>query len=121
IQWLEYLKEKGYVKSIERAPSFELTPKFSHVYTDDRGRKRSQLLLRASSYSPEFRVVWTEKYEDFVSLLYVDKKIDRPLIGYVNKEDEVITIIEIKPVYDRNNSIRIVKDRIKTLFAYGDI
>lgn len=121
IKWLEYLKDEGYVKSIERAETFELTPKASHTYIDSRGKSRSQLLLRGAVYTPEFRVVWTNKYADFVSLLYENKKIDRPLIGYVNQQDEVITIIEIKPVYDRNNSIRVVKDRIKFLYAHSGI
>lgn len=121
IQWCLVLKQNGYIIDFGRCGSYSLTEKVTNNYTEGK-KKKSQVLLNKASYEPDFFMKWGQDvWRDFVWDADSDSKKDRPLVGRKDQEGNMITIIEIKPIHDRNNSIRIVKDRIKFLFANSGV
>src|ERR1700744_159927 len=120
IYWCFMLQKEGYIKSFHRCGDYSLTEKVTNTYTEGK-KKKSQVLLNKAKYNPDLHINWDDNWRDFVWDADSDTKKDRPLVGRKDQDGNMITIIEIKPIHDRNNSIRIVKDRIKFLFANSGV
>lgn len=117
ICWVMELQKEGFIKLLTRSGSYELAPKAVNTYTDEKGKKKTQSLLIKCAYEPDFVIVWNAGWEAFVWDADSDIKKNRPLVGRKDENGDMVTVIEIKPLFDRNNSLRIVADRIKFLFA----
>lgn len=121
IQWALLLKREGFVKEVLRSGSYDLTDNVVSPYTDEKGKKKSQVLMRKSSYTPDVILTWEEGFEPFVWDGDSDTKKNRELVGRRDQDGVMTTVIEIKPIMDRNNSIRIATDRIKFLFSKNGV
>lgn len=117
IQWCFLLQKEGFIKMFNRSGSYTLTDKVSNSYLDEKGKKRSEVLMRMASYEPDFVIVWNIGWEAFVWDADATTKKNRELVGRKDENGDMVTVIEIKPKMDRNQSIRIAKDRIKFLLA----
>jgi hypothetical protein len=122
LQWLFELKDKGYIEDIKRADSFLLTEGFYNYYTESikRGtssRTKDQVILRPSSYTPEFKVIWTDKYKEFVWVIGNNTKFDKCFIGHKTEDKKVYTLIECKSSgYDFSNMTRLFINNQKFVF-----
>jgi hypothetical protein len=122
LQWLFELKDKGYIEDIKRAESFLLTEGFYNYYTEPikRGtssRTKDQVILRPSSYTPEFKVIWTDKYKEFVWTIGSNTKFDKCFVGHVAENHKVYTLIECKSSgYDFSNMTRLFINNQKFVF-----
>jgi hypothetical protein len=111
ILYFEELIEAGYVESLERAPTYNLSERLEKKYTQvvkmktkTKEVEKNQVLLESHVYTPEFVVNWTHAG----TVLFVDRmnnmtKIDAPFIG------SYTTLIEVKPGFDQNNMTRLFK------------
>jgi len=121
LQWLFELKEKGYIEEIERAKSFLLTEGFYNYYTEPikRGtssRTKDQVVLRPSSYTPEFHVVWNKKADNLVWIIGSNTKFDKTFIGHKDENGRIFTLIECKSSFDFSNMTRLFINNQKFLF-----
>lgn len=118
------LKEAGYIEKIERAQTFSLTEGFKNTYLerDKKGKEvqKSQIILRPSVYTPEFKVTWTNKGSIFHSSIDTNEKVTNSFISHKEKRKN-ITYIEAKSSgFDFNNMTRLFKSNQKFLFdKYG--
>jgi hypothetical protein len=121
IDWLEELKQRGYILDYYRAESFTLTESVKLTYKDSKGREKTQHLMHGSVYTPEFEVIWNpRKAEELVYIMGSDAKNVKPLIGHKKKTGEIYTILECKPDVDRNGSTRLWGQNMKVVYArYG--
>jgi hypothetical protein len=117
--WAFELHNKGIIKTIRRAPSFNLTEGLDNefVIKDMKGREvtKKQTILRPSLYTPEFEIFWgIHTYKKFV-WLDGDGKITVPFVGMYDPEG-VKTLVEVKPDFDQNNMTRLFKNNQKFLW-----
>lgn len=113
LQWLFELKDNGMIKSIERSPSFLLCDSYINNYVQEMkkvsSRPATQIILRGHSYTPEFKVVWNPRaINKVVWLSNSTSKFTVCLIAHLIKK-EIVTYIEVKPLYDQNNMERLFK------------
>lgn len=112
LQWADDLKKAGYIKSIRRADSYLLCESMTIGYAEQlktKSKPMQQTILHGHSYNPEFEIIWDKKALDkFVHLIGIPKKHDKAFLGW-KRGDEIVTIIEIKPLFDQNNMERLFK------------
>lgn len=128
LYFLFELLDAGYIKSIERSPSFILTDGYTHNYTIPSKRKtsgiaKSQVILKPSLYTPEFKIIWnTYNYEPFVWISGTNSIFSRPFIGHrikdKNGDDEIVTYIECKGSgkFDYKNMTRLFTNNQKVVW-----
>jgi len=116
LQWAKELKVAGFIKHIERAQSFLLCDAMTIGYAEQlktKSKPMQQMILHGHSYTPEFRIYWTEKgFEAFVNDHTLSERATKPFLGV--KFDQTHgpvyqTYIEIKPMFDQNNMERLFK------------
>ena len=118
--WLEQLKAGKYINHWEKnETSFNLFGGLVHSYikpmkkVDD--KILTQTILHPSSYNPDFTIYWEPKAIGiFVSKMHSTKgKITTP---FLCSDDELISIIETKADFDRNNMTRLAVNNIKFVY-----
>lgn len=126
LQWAQELIAAGYIRSIERAESFLLCDGMVINYAEQlktKSKPVQQTILHGHSYTPEFRIVWYPKAADkLIGLLKDKKKFDKLFLG-TNDESfpELVTFIEIKPLWDQNNMERLFKVNQKWMWQRHNI
>jgi hypothetical protein len=111
VMYFEELIEAGYVEKLERAPTYTLSERLEHRYTQvvemktkTKEVEKNQVLLESHVYTPEFLVNWTHAGAAlFVDRMNKKSKIDAHFIGAYR------TLIEVKPNFDQNNMTRLFK------------
>lgn len=125
--WLFELKNKGYIKKIERSKSFLLCEGVYNYYTESikRGtssRNKEQVILRPSSYTPEFYIEWdVDKFQDFVWLMNSNTKFDKCFIGHIGEHGEIYTYVECKSSFDFSNMTRLFINNQKFIYQKYNI
>jgi len=123
LNWIYELIKLGYIHKVERAETFELTPKYIYELVGEIQLKtkvkkvvKNKVILNPHVYTPDFIIYWKDNrfiedgiYEDLC-------KID-PQFTVYEKDGFPITYIEIKPDFDRNNMTRIFN--INQKFTYS--
>lgn len=108
-----YIEELGYEEDV-----FTLSPTVTYTWKEQlktKVKERELSLMQGVEYTPDFRIVWSEKAE---GIFYHTKDTvctNRPLFYVVG--DDRTSYIEIKPNHDFNNMTRLVKDKIKWLYS----
>ena len=113
--WLEQLRKTGYVKDYIAHPEpyslfDEVKVDYYTPYVNKPGGKYSkEALLRSHSYGPDYKIIWEEKAKDIFFTLQdsqIRKKKGHAFIFILAYEDgfgNSISIVEIKPAFDRHN------------------
>ena len=119
LQWLWELKDRDFIKSIERSPSFKLSDAIGINYEEVKQLKTKSKtivktldVLREHVYTPEFEVWWN-------SLVFI-KSTANPNGLFYNQHllvNSFHTFFEIKPQFDQNNMSRLFKINQKWLYA----
>jgi len=122
-KWLDKLKEKGWIKSIEYQYVFQLNEGFNVLRPKQlktKVRYDEKPLVKKKIYTVDFKVVWDEKVPDEflqklppTDQLVSGTNILKEGLFVANNEDgELVTYFEVKGSWNVHNSIRIAKDRI---------
>lgn len=113
LYWAFELKNQGYIKSIRRADSYLLSDPLENHYAEQlktKSKPATQLIMHGHSYTPEFLIVWDhKKARDRVICGLGGKKMVNPIIVQVNDISEIVSVIEIKPMWDQNNMERLFR------------
>lgn len=113
LQWAQELKRAGYITSIERSESFLLCDAMTIGYAEQlktKSKPMQQTILHGHSYTPEFRIRWSDKARDkFVEIIGGTKKFEKLFLGVPCEFGGYETYIEIKPLWDQNNMERLFK------------
>lgn len=120
IQWCLLLQREGFIKSFGRSETYLLTSNVIIPYKVGK-KSKAQVIMRGCEYTPDYIVTWADNWRSFVWDIESETKKDRELVGRFNSEGNMVTVIEIKPVMDSHNSIRIATDRIKFLFSKNGV
>lgn len=119
--WCEELKSEGYIRSWQHEGiTIDLT---SPKYVPWRKQMKTKVkveekkLLEGSSYTPDFTIKWERKANGVFCWQEMGtyNKIGK---GWLFST-EGVSIVEIKPAFDRNNMTRLVRDRIKQAMEHG--
>jgi hypothetical protein len=125
LQWASELQKAGYIKSIQRSPSFLLSDSVSNDYVIQKittSKPAIQTLLQGHSYTPEFIIIWTKKSRDkIIWTLEEPTKFDKVFVGTKEENGEYKTFIEIKPMWDQNNMERLFKVNQKWMWQKHQI
>jgi len=118
--YLDQLKASKYINHWERnETSYSLTKGLAHQYTKPMkkvaDKALEQTILAPSEYTPDFIIYWEDKaIGTFVSVLNATKgKIDTPFICEL---PELVSIVETKADFDRNNMSRLAVNNIKFVY-----
>lgn len=113
LQWASELQKAGYIRSIQRSPSFLLSDSVSKDYVIQKvttSKPAIQNLLQGHSYTPEFYIIWNkEAKHKFVWTMDEACKFERVFIGDEMANGTIQTYVEIKPLWDQNNMERLFK------------
>jgi len=120
LYWIYELKDKEYVYSIQRAPSFGLSQGLSSTYLErlkTKTKERTQKILEEHSYNPEFLILWNQKAveEKIIWQLPSVPKYQKQIIAQRHKDSSNQpaqywhSLIEVKPIWDHQNMTRLFK------------
>lgn len=108
LQWVGELQDAGYVTSIHRARSYDLSSPAIHEYSislKTKTKPKTQLLLHGHQYTPEFLIAWDQQSRGiFYQDISDNSKLVCPIIAH---EDH--SLIEIKPNFDHQNMERLFR------------
>lgn len=112
LQWASEARKAGYIQHIERAASYLLSDAVHHNWAQQlktKSKPMTQLLLHGHSYTPEFRITWNRcALGTFVHLFNMQCKKEALFVGHY-EVGELVTIVEVKPLFDQNNMERLFK------------
>lgn len=118
--WLDQLKASKYINRWERnEKSYTLFSGLEHDYIKPMKRVEDkrvvQTILQPSVYTPDFIIYWENKaIGKFVSILQKhDGKIKTPFIC----DDYLMSVVETKADFDRNNMSRLANNNIKFVYS----
>lgn len=122
--WLWELFEAGYIYSIERSESFELSDKKTTQYIKTiqlkKGPKhelKEHLLIREHIYTPDYKITFISKNNPFTWNKESGKDFLKPFFNTTFDEmSHPIVYLEIKPSFDRGNMERLFKVSQKWTF-----
>jgi hypothetical protein len=113
--WLDELKSEGFIIEWYRdITPYQMTSGLKHSYTVTENLKtktkttdKQQIILRPSEYTPDFRIIWSDTADNIFFQTFDHKgKITAPFIASVY-EGVPISIVEVKPDFDRDNMTRL--------------
>jgi len=104
----EELKRKGYIKKVERSPSYILAEPTVSSYTEKqkKGSKTvSQNIQQGVTYTPDYDIYFTEKaIGKVVWILGSNSKYNKDLLIGQKIGDEIRVCCEVKPDFSRNST-----------------
>lgn len=121
--WLDELVKYGYVSSwFKNEDSYQLTDGLKHKYVRQMKRVEDKVLyqtiLNPSSYTPDFKIQWTEKALGiFVSKILSPNKI----VTHFICNNNLLSVDEIKGGFDSNNMTRLAINNIKLVWYRHEI
>lgn len=78
--------------------------------------EKEQKILSSSSYTPDFNIDWNPKSEKiFYQLLGLPERVVCPFLAQQD-ENGIYSVVECKPVFDRNNMTRLFKHNQKFIW-----
>lgn len=122
--YLDELIKKKYVKKYLYEPySMEITEglkipytKIIKLKTKTKIESKEQIVLRGSSYTPDFVIYWTPLAKEvFYNLLFTGKQISTPFIAN-NDGNTDYSIVECKPAFDSGNMTRLFINNQKIIW-----
>ena len=120
LHWAFALKNKGFISVIRRSPSFLLCDALINNYAEQlkRGSKSvQQTITKGHTYTPDFVVVFTERaVGKFVWDLESSSRWDRNLFVGHREEGGLLSYVEVKPDFDRNNTTSKAVNDMKWVF-----
>lgn len=118
--YLDELKEAGYVKDWKHeAKSYVLSDGLTKRRSEPRKRVADKIyeyeLIKPSVYTPDFQIDWEPKAEDifFRCIMHYYTDLRQSKIPYITSNLENECVVEIKPLYDKNNMTRLARTNIK--------
>lgn len=123
LQWAFEVKEMGYITQIQRAGSTLLSPNMDVPYAHQLKTKtvnKTQTVLKQHIYTPEFVLHWADTNNPFVYLLGCNEKFEKPFIAQ-EWGGLLVSIIEVKPMFDQNNMERLFKINQKWMWEKHSI
>lgn len=116
-QWCFELKAKGYITSIERSEPYGLSDAVVNNYIEElktRSRPKTQILSQGHVYTPEAKIVWSEKAAPIVWVYGTPMKREKHHLFVAHKEGNTIySVVEVKPMFDFKNMERLARLNIK--------
>lgn len=109
--WLTELTKLGFIKSWEKiSKPISLTSGLEHTYnqiitlkTKTKVTPKTQVILRASEYTPDFGITWSKYGKDiFYQPINDSKKLVCPILS----NEKEFSLIEIKAEWDYKNMTR---------------
>ena len=125
--YLEELKRTGFIlRWLYEPHTYRLSAlaKYSVFQQTKRAQPKIKRLslLQSHSYTPDFGIVWTNQGNSIFYNAITDGVDLRQAPFIVNFDTSIpYSIIEIKPVYDRNNMIRLFRINQKWMFFQNKI
>lgn len=115
-KYLKHLQSLGYVESYRYEPySFEVTEKVT---------ANGRVVLEDMRYTPDFEVVFNlSAVDDYIVQPVLEGAVPKTyrkdwiFLGRINGAGKIISIIEVKPTFDKNNMTRYFTAIRKILFA----
>lgn len=115
--WCYDLLDRGYIKSIVRAEPYRLSDAITNNYIKrlkTKSKPMTQKVLDGHIYTPEVKIVWTERSLPILWVYGTPVKKDKEHLFVAHKEgNEIFSIVEIKPMHDFKNMERLVRLNIK--------
>jgi len=103
--YLDELKKAGYISEwIYEPKSYNLFDPIKRIDIK-KNKEIERKLLGAHSYTPDFGIIWNESaYDIFTREIkeLLPSRINNPFFRQGNR-----SVIEVKPIFDRNNMIRL--------------
>ena len=115
--YLKELKMAGFIITYEReCEPIPLTSKLTNNYierielkTKTKEVEREQKILSEHIYTPDFKIVWSDKAEGiFYQMIGENKRIVCPFIAQADLTS-IYSYVECKPVFDSQNMTRLFK------------
>lgn len=131
--WAEQLKAAGYIREIIYQPkSVELSTQVTSTYHEPFVKKAGykeviEEMLSAHVYTPDVKIIWEEKALGVFTMTLectTRKKQNRSfqtIISHRDKENNLYSIVEVKPAFDQNNMTREAKINIKWVWSKYEI
>ena len=114
IQYMDELKEAGYIEYYERGLSYMLSDSLSNNYAvqlKTRSKPMRQNILMGHSYNYDFNIKWAEKgIKYFVNRF--GEKWEKPFL--INSKN--MSFIECKPAFDFQNMTRLAVLNVKWMW-----
>jgi len=110
--WLQELLEAEFILAWERCTkSFEVTEGVKNAFKEG-SKEKTQTILQNLEYTPDFEVYWSIKSDSvFYGVLGNGRKIVEPFIS-----DHKMSVVEVKPNFDKNNMTRLFRQVQKFLY-----
>jgi len=121
LYWLEELKDAGYIRTIERAKSFSLSPALEQHYTKEVVMKtktkvieKKTTLLKEHIYTPEFDILFTVKGTNL--FLKDINSTEQQESKFLVSHNVYRAFIEVKADFSQNNMERLFVVNQKWMF-----
>ena len=126
--WLDELKASKHINRWERnEASYTLTEGLYHKYIVPMKRVpdkvKEQAILHPSVYTPDFIIYWEHKAIGKFVQIYRDEadsytKLTTP---FLCEAGQLISVVETKADFDKNNMTRLAKNNIKMVFKMYNV
>jgi WD40 repeat protein len=115
--WMDELVKAGYIKKwIRNEDSFQITPPaISRFFV--KKKEKTQTILQDLEYTPDFIIHWDTSAIGLFCNFLNKEKITQPFICQM-ESDVIISIVEIKPSFDRNNMTRLFRHTQKVFYHF---
>ena len=123
VWWALEMMEAGYIHRLYRAVTYDLSDFLDvwyEVHLKTKTNKKHKCILQPHEYTPDFQVEWTPKgHKKLLSV--IDRMVNPKSYFWANDIDgRPVSIIEVKPSFDKNNMTRLARVNIKwVLQKYG--
>ncbi len=123
--WLQELKDFGIIDDFFRAESYTLNDPLIIEYEEEKQLKtktsfvkKKQTLIPEKEYTPDFKIFWNQ---DFTKLYKFVSWLDNCKVQNIVVQDLGISILEVKPIYDKHNMIRLFKTNQAIMWSRHNI
>jgi hypothetical protein len=121
--WLTELKKKGVIESIEAHPeSFILSDDVTVKYIKPMARVEDKVLeytvINKHVYTADFKVKWNVAAVGLFCYIFPGQGVykDKKLFSLIACNQDLVSYIEVKPIFDQNNMTRLARNTIKWVY-----
>lgn len=125
--WCEELLEKGIIKDIVLQPSsFILSTKVDVYYAQQlktKSKTVKKTILNGHVYTTDFAIIWANNtYQNklFFEIRDLSNFRDKKAFQYF-VSDELVSYVEVKPLFDQNNMTRLAKINQKWVYEKYEV
>jgi hypothetical protein len=112
--WCEELINAGYIESVLTQPlEFQLSGAIGERYIKPmkkvEDKVMEKIVMNPHIYTPDVQVKWTEKAENIFFIRFPQFRIgnNKELLNLIKADCDMISLIELKPIFDQNNMTRL--------------